>query len=111
MWICMEKASLKKLIEISANGTCCNFQTIDIDSLQSSVVIDLTTTDPFQYQNAASCILVMDAWNVDRRIVLKHLAEAFRVGGLRHIIDLFKGRATKLAIDRHQVDEIASIDE
>src|SRR5690349_13700474 len=93
----------KELVEISIHGTPGNLQAIKVQSIKRLIVINLDAIYPFQHQDMRRYILLIDARNVDRRVVLKRFPETLDIGGLALIIGLFKHCTPELAIETHQV--------
>ena len=107
----MEETGIKKLVEVGLNRAFGNFKTVDAFFFEGSIVVDFDAIDPFQYEHAARRVIIIDARNVDGRVVLEHFFEAFSVGCLCNIIDLFVNGALKFAVDAHEVDELTGINQ
>src|SRR6202035_1371649 len=61
------------------------------------------------HKQSSCCIIVIDTWDVDGRIVLEHLLKMLCVGCFRDVVYLFVDGAFELTIDGHQVDEFAGV--
>src|SRR5581483_2851004 len=111
MRVRVKKALLKKLVEVGLHGALGDFQAIDTCRIKRRVVVNLDAIYPLQHQHAPRDILFIDARNIHGRIIREHVPEALTIGGLRHIIYLFIDGALELAIDPHQVNKVARVDE
>src|SRR5947209_4851118 len=82
MWVGMEEASLKELVEVRIDGTFRHLHAINTGGIQRCIVIDFDPINPFQHQHMARYILFMYAGNVDSGIILEHVFESLSIRGL-----------------------------
>src|SRR6266480_2635203 len=65
MRICVKKAFLEKLAKIRVYRTSGNFQSINFESVEHSIIIDLDTIDPFKDNDAPCDVLFIHTWNIN----------------------------------------------
>src|SRR5436189_2277029 len=102
----MKKTNIEELVKISLYCTTSHLQPINTSSIKGRIIINLDTINPFEYNDLAGDILLIDFGNINGRVSAKHLAKTFCIVGLPYKVRLFVNRAPKLAVYPPEVNKI-----